>query len=88
MTAEEKKEMDRLRAEVERLTAMNVSLAAASERLLERNVDLYERMDAQHEDVLSAIRETGDLSKETEEALKAALKSYTEDFLKQNSDEE
>ena len=49
---------------------------------------LYERMDAQHEDVLSAIRETGDLSKETEEALKAALKSYTEDFLKQNADEE
>ena len=46
MTAEEKKEMDRLRAEVERLTAMNVSLAAASERLLERNVDLYERMDS------------------------------------------
>ena len=49
---------------------------------------LYERMDAQHEDVLSAIRETGDLSKETEEALKAALQSYTEDFLKQNADEE
>ena len=46
MTAEEKKEMERLRAEVERLTAMNVSLAAASERLLERNVDLYERMDS------------------------------------------
>lgn len=38
--------MDRLRAEVERLTSMNVSLAAASERLLERNVDLYERMDS------------------------------------------
>lgn len=46
MTAEEKKEMERLRAEVERLTTMNVSLAAASERLLERNVDLYERMDS------------------------------------------
>ena len=46
MTAEEKKEMERLRAEVERLTSMNVSLAAASERLLERNVDLYERMDS------------------------------------------
>lgn len=38
--------MDRLRVEVERLTSMNVSLAAASERLLERNVDLYERMDS------------------------------------------
>ena len=46
MTAEEKKEMELLRAEVERLTAMNVSLAAASERLLERNVDLYERIDS------------------------------------------
>ncbi len=49
---------------------------------------LYERMDAQHEDVLAAIRETGDLSKQTEETLKAALASYTEDFLKQNADEE
>jgi AraC-like DNA-binding protein len=39
-------EVECLRAEVERLTSMNVSLAAASERLLERNVDLYERMDS------------------------------------------
>ena len=43
---------------------------------------LYERLDAQHEEVLRAIRETGDLSKETEAALKAAIQSYTEDFLK------
>ena len=45
-------------------------------------VSLYERLDGQHEDVLSAIRETGDLSKETEEKLKAAIRAFTEDFLK------
>ena len=43
---------------------------------------LYERMSAQHADVLEAIRTTGDLSKETEEALRAALEAYTKDFLK------
>ena len=43
---------------------------------------LYERMAAQHENVLSAIRETGLLSAETEEEMKKALESYTADFLK------
>ena len=43
---------------------------------------LYERMEAQHGDVLEAIRETGELSKETEAKLKAALEAYTVDFLK------
>ena len=43
---------------------------------------LYERMSAQHAHVLEAIRTTGDLSKETEEALRAALEAYTKDFLK------
>ena len=43
---------------------------------------LYERMSAQHAHVLEAIRTTGDLSKETEEALCAALDAYTKDFLK------
>ena len=43
---------------------------------------LYARMAAQHVDVLDAIRTTGQLSKETEEALKAALDAYTRDFLK------
>ena len=43
---------------------------------------LYERMAAQHADVLEAIRTTGDLSKETEEALRAVLEAYTKDFLK------
>ena len=43
---------------------------------------LYERMSAQHADVLEAIRTTGDLTKETEEVLRAALDAYTKDFLK------
>ena len=43
---------------------------------------LYARMAAQHNDVLDAIRTTGQLSAETEEALKAALTDYTRDFLK------
>ena len=42
---------------------------------------LYERMEAQHSDVLNAIRESGQLSRETEEALRQALESYTRDFL-------
>jgi len=46
---------------------------------------LYARMAAQHNDVLDAIRETGQLSKDTEEALKAALDAYTRDFLKQHA---
>ena len=43
---------------------------------------LYERLDGQHDDILSAIRDTGDLSKDTEAKLQAAIASYTEDFLK------
>ena len=43
---------------------------------------LYERMAAQHGDVLDAIRTTGVLSAETEEKLNQALKSYTADFIK------
>ncbi|MBQ3268530.1 MAG: F0F1 ATP synthase subunit alpha [Clostridia bacterium] len=43
---------------------------------------LYERLDAQHEDLLRTIRETGDLSKDSEAQLKAAITSFTEDFLK------
>ncbi|MBE5780025.1 MAG: F0F1 ATP synthase subunit alpha [Clostridiales bacterium] len=43
---------------------------------------LYARMAAQHNDVLDAIRTSGQLSAETEEALKAALEAYTTDFLK------
>ena len=43
---------------------------------------LYARMVAQHSDVLDAIRTTGQLSAETEAALKAALTDYTRDFLK------
>ncbi len=43
---------------------------------------LYARMAAQHGDVLSAIKDTGLLSAETEEKLKSALDSFTADFLK------
>ena len=43
---------------------------------------LYARMAAQHNDVLDAIRTTGQLSAENEAALKAALTDYTRDFLK------
>ena len=43
---------------------------------------LIERMEAQHADVLEAIRTTGQLSAETEELLKAALEAFTKDFLK------
>ena len=43
---------------------------------------LYARMAAQHNDVLDAIRTTGQLSAETEAVLKAALTDYTRDFLK------
>ena len=43
---------------------------------------LYERMAAQHSDVLEEIRTTGQLSSETEAKLKLALEAYTRDFLK------
>ena len=49
--------------------------------IAEYETGLYERMEAQHSDVLNAIRESGQLSKETEEALRQALESYTRDFL-------
>ena len=42
---------------------------------------LYERMAAQSADVLDAIRTTGSLDKDNEEKLKAAIDSYTTDFL-------
>ena len=44
--------------------------------------NLYQRMAAQHGDVLDAIRETGLLSPETEGKLKTALEGFTKDFLK------
>ncbi len=48
----------------------------------EYEAGLYDRMAAQHQDVLNAIRETGLLSAETEAEMKKALESYTADFLK------
>ena len=49
---------------------------------------LYERLDAQHASLLAAIRDTGDLSKDSEAQLKAAIQSFTQDFLKLHSDKE
>ena len=53
MNTEEKKELEslrgevtRLREEVDRLTKMNASLAAGSECLMKRNMDLYRRLDS------------------------------------------
>ena len=61
----------------------HITEAADAAYRLERKMGsgLYERMEAQHSDVLSAIRETGALSAETEASLRQALESYTRDFL-------
>ena len=42
---------------------------------------LYARLEAQHADILDAIRTTGAFDKKTEEKLSAALTQYTRDFL-------
>lgn len=46
MTAEEKKEMERLQNQVQQLMAINANLAEATQILAERNTDLYERLDS------------------------------------------
>ncbi|MBQ6348690.1 MAG: F0F1 ATP synthase subunit alpha [Clostridia bacterium] len=58
------------------------------ELINEYETTLYERLDAQHADMLRTIRETGDLSKETENQLKAAIQAFTADFLKLHTDKE
>ena len=58
------------------------------ELINEYETTLYERLDAQHAGMLKAIRETGDLSKETEGQLKAAIQAFTADFLKLHTDKE
>ncbi|MBE5775550.1 MAG: F0F1 ATP synthase subunit alpha [Clostridiales bacterium] len=60
----------------------------AVELIPEYESGLYERMAGQHEDILRTIRETGDLSKETESALKDALESYTADFVRMHAQED
>jgi F-type H+/Na+-transporting ATPase subunit alpha len=42
---------------------------------------LNEYLDTRHQDILETIRTTGDLSEETEGALKAAIEAYTETFV-------
>ena len=54
----------------------------AVEDIPEYESGLYERMDAQHRDVLETIVSTGDLSKDIEAKLKAALENYTADFIR------
>ena len=60
----------------------------AVELIPEYETALYERLDAQHGDMLAAIRYTGDLSKETENQLKGAIRAFTDDFLKLHTDKE
>jgi len=43
---------------------------------------LYERMNAQHGDILDMLRTTGNLNAEQEEELKRAIAGWTEDFLR------
>lgn len=45
MTAEEKKEFEQLREQVQQLMVNNTNLAKTLEILIERNVDLFERLD-------------------------------------------
>ena len=54
----------------------------AVEDIPEYESGLYARMDAQHRDMLETIVSTGDLSKDTEAKLKAALENYTADFIR------
>ncbi len=58
------------------------------ELISEYETSLYERLDAQHMDLLSAIRETGELSKDSEAKLKDAIQAFTADFMKLHSDKE
>ncbi|MBQ3423675.1 MAG: F0F1 ATP synthase subunit alpha [Clostridia bacterium] len=60
----------------------------AVEWIPEYETALFERMDAQHGDLLQTIRQTGDLSRETEEKLKQAIQSFTGDFIALHRDEE
>ena len=64
------------------LNTVPVNLIADYER------GLYERMAAQHGEVLENIRTTGALSNEDEQKLAAALEAYTADFLKLNNVQE
>lgn len=54
------------------------------EQIPEFEQQLQEYMDSHHEDVLAAIRTTGKLEQDTENALKQALSQFLEDFHKGN----
>ena len=52
------------------------------QHVAEYEESLYERMAAQHPQVLEKIRTTGLLDADTEQELKSALESFTADFIK------
>ncbi len=78
MNTEEKNEMKALRAEIDRLMAVNADLAAVTQQMLTLNIDLYERLDLYYnvrmhvdwlKDLLKRHREmmaTADLRDDTE----------------------
>jgi F-type H+-transporting ATPase subunit alpha len=53
----------------------------AVDKVAEFEARLYEFMDNRHEDVLRAIRSTGKLEKDTEDALSAALTELLTEFV-------
>ena len=55
----------------------------ALDKVRDFEVRLYEHMDNRHHDVLSAIRTTGKLEKDTEDALKAAIEELKAEFAAQ-----
>ncbi len=59
------------------LTDVNVSDIAEYES------ELFKHIDTMHPEILESIRTTKDLTKENEEALKAVLTEFTENFVKQ-----
>ena len=52
------------------------------ENIREYERDLFTHLDEAHPDILASIRDTKELTKENEEALKEVLKDFAEKFLK------
>ena len=49
--------------------------------IAEYQEQLFERMHAQHQDILDTITSTGDLSKDTDAKLAEAIAQFTHDFI-------
>ena len=60
----------------------NILKEVAVEDVREFEQGLYEYMTSQQNDILAAIRDTGDMSKETAAKLEEALNQYKSAFLK------